>query len=247
MGVFSHDAGAFIRACRAEIGTRGLDLSLGSDFREFHAVNRAAGRGPLTPILDAYESDVSARNGFWVLGENEDGEICHVQAARLLPSGSVKGELECRIASYASAGLGIDPNRSTVMTGCKDTGRLVYHGEVWLREDMRGRGLAGLLIRLMMFVSLVNWRADVFFGLSLPHTSSPKFTSKMGYRHLDPVAVRWRDQTGETVRDEGLVWSTKADAAAMLSRPQERDRDILRDLRETSQPVIERQESSLVG
>ena len=224
-----------------------MNLSLGSDFREFYAVNRAAGRGPLTPILDAYKNDVSSRNGFWVLGENDDGEICHVQAARLLPSGSVKDELECRIAAYASVGLGIDPFKSTVMTNCIDGGRLVYHGEVWLREDMRGRGLAPLLIRFMMLVSLMNWRADVFFGLSLPHTSSLKFTSKMGYRHLDPVAVRWRDRRGEIVRDEGLVWSTKADAAAMLSSPQEWDRDILRDLGKARQPVIEWQEGALVG
>jgi GNAT superfamily N-acetyltransferase len=191
-----------------------MQLSAETNFDQLRDTSRAVGRGALTPIFDPDLSDISEADAVWIRGLDANAEVCHIQAARFVGTGSLRQHILANRALYMSRGLGISPEKSEVVFRQNLSGRLVYHGELWLRPDFRAKGLGSELLVSMMKFCQSRWHFDYFFGLSLPHTTNAAFARKMGYSDIEPIGVRWRDVEGEPVRDEGLVWLAKSASAS---------------------------------
>ena len=196
------------------LGEKQIQLFAETDFDQLRETCRAVGRGPVTPIFDPDLSDISEADAVWICGLDANAEVCHIQAARFIGTDCLRRHIQADRALYMSQGLGISPEKSEVMFRQSLRGRLVYHGELWLRPDFRDSGLGSELLISMMKFCQSRWSFDYFFELSLPHTSNATFARKMGYSDIEPIGVRWRDARGEPVRDEGLVWRAKSAGAS---------------------------------
>ncbi len=144
-------------------------------------------------------------DGLWVVGRDRKGDICHLQATVLNPSGSLMMELGPMALDYADCGDHEPIVRSERLVERELTGLLVYHGEMWLRRDWRGRYLAGSLGKLAVIASYRKWRMDYVWGLVLPSRANPGYMQVVGHKHWGP-GVRWFQEDGSEVLNEYVCW-----------------------------------------
>lgn len=204
-------------ALRHGLIAAGLTVQKSCNLEAFERGRRQLGRGPVTPVFERRHRP----KGFWLALRTASGGLVGLQAVVDLGGlGLALAEiLAARRPLLMSPGIGVDPAASAVTSLVAQgiRGRAIYHGEFFLVPDWQGRGLGPDLIRLMQVEVWAAWRPAVFFGLTLPHTSSAGFARAMGYEGYEPEAMTWRDAEGEVVRAEGLVYSTAAHLEALAS------------------------------
>jgi hypothetical protein len=197
----------------------GVTLELLDDFTELRrVVERTPNRAPLTPVFDNRVSDVHAGNAFWMLGRGPDGAVVHLQAVRRddLEGESLSEHLARHGALFLSPHIPAVPEGSDY-AACRYmrsmTGRICYHGEVWLSPegDYRGRGLSVLLPRMGVALALMRWSPDYIYGLVHPDLVLKGIPARYGYMHAHPHGVRWRRTDGDGTLDEAITWMTADD------------------------------------
>lgn len=149
----------------------GLNLEMCRDFSEFRDIRNAmTDRSPMSPIFDPSVTDVGPGNGFWIKGTDSSGRLVHLQAPRRsdLEEISLAEHLYELRRLYKLPGLDMemDVNRDSLRAPAlrQITGRVCYHGEIWLDESLRGKGLSALLPRLLLALVLIKWSPDYVFG-----------------------------------------------------------------------------------
>ena len=212
-----------VEICKA----RGLTLDVSTDFQEYRRVRAAQPeRTNLSPMYDAACSYVDWTNGFWIKGVDENGDIVHTQAVRLLElSGiSLAEHLQQHRHLYASPGIEGDPTLfafAPTPTCQKITGRVCYHGDLWLKEGsgtgFRGKGLTTVLPRMAMALSVMEWSADYIFGFMYPFMACKGLAAREGYLHMEP-GVWQASGESETVA-EWLVWMAREDIKYLMQFP----------------------------
>ncbi|MTI46090.1 hypothetical protein E1178_21030 [Roseibium hamelinense] len=94
-------------------------------------------------------------------------------------------------------------------------GRIVYHGNLWLRSDMRGKGLAEALTQMGFLVSLLKWSPDYLYGLMAAKSALKGFGLRVGYRRFAPRGTHWVSAPKHIRPDDWLVYSTRSDLAGL--------------------------------
>lgn len=215
--------GLYISRLFDQAAEHGVTMEICDDFRELHEIVSAIDeRAPLTPIFDWRYSDIGQDNGFWIKGTASDGQIVHMQAARL---DRIEGQT---LAEYLRrhASLYLSPHipaiaEQSVFDSCnwakEQRGSVCYHGEVWItpRRGYRGRGLGRILPRIVPPIAYRKWQPDCFYGMMAPTLAEKGMSAQYGYTHLHPLGVRWklRDQNGTF--DEYITWMTPEDLSAL--------------------------------
>lgn len=197
----------------------GITLELLDDFDRFRKVaDGTEGRAPLTPIFDNRVSDVSSENAFWILGRNADGDVVHLQALRRddLKGITLDEHMRRQGPLLMSPHIPGIPGDS-IFDACAYTremsGRVCYHGEVWLSPNgpFRGRGLAVTLPRIGVTLALMRWAPDYIYGLVHPDLALKGIPARYGYVHTHPRGIRWRRSDGDGTLDECITWMTGDD------------------------------------
>lgn len=191
----------FVAELNGRIRARGIQLSTIRDMSagaRAHASARAD--SPLTPVFTDQVRGGEFGEGRWLVGRDEDGKVVALQALRALNISSSLADHLGRNAAYYAADEK-DADHSRARSECRLThrmsGRVVYHGEVWLHESMRGAGLAFVMPRMAMAIAVSAFGAEWVFGLSYPKTAHRGILSRYGYWRNIPGALVWRDQVGE--------------------------------------------------
>ncbi|MGF1610285.1 MAG: hypothetical protein ACFCUQ_12875 [Kiloniellales bacterium] len=198
----------------------GFGFEEGDDFAAFKAIYEPLGRGPVNPAFDVARQPVT---GFWLVLRDKSGGVAAIQAVRYL--GDCGPDLHLHLLArrddYLPLGSPIDPEKSEIVSVAAHAigGAGCYHGEFYVVPGQRGRGLAGLLIRLAQLMAWLRWQPDFFFGLTIPATSSQRFADRMGYGAFEPRGVLWRDGDGRLLREEGLVWSSAMQLRRLARQP----------------------------
>ena len=177
-------------------------------------------------MYDAASSYVDRTNGFWIKGVDENGEIVHTQAVRMLDLCDVTlaEHLEQHRHLYASPEIKGDPTlfsfAPTPMCQ-KIAGRVCYHGDLWLKEGsasgFRGTGLTTILPRMAMALSLMEWSPDYIFGFMYPFMACNGLAAREGYLHMEP-SIWHAPGESETV-SEWLVWMAREDINYLMEFP----------------------------
>lgn len=207
--------------------TRGLTLDVSTDFDEYRRIRAAQPeRTNLSPMYDSTCSYVDRTNAFWIKGIDENGEVVHTQAVRLIDlAGMTLAEhLQQHRHLYASPGITGDATLfefAPTPTCQKITGRVCYHGDLWLKEGsatgFRGTGLTTVLARLAMAISLMEWSPDYIFGFMYPFMACKGLAAREGYLHMEP-GVWHAPGESETVA-EWLVWMARDDIKYLMQFP----------------------------
>ncbi|MDX1402243.1 MAG: hypothetical protein R3245_10000, partial [Kiloniellales bacterium] len=99
----------------------------------------------------------------------------------------------------------------------KITGRVCYHGELWLKggpKGYRGKGFSSVLPRLAIALSLMEWSPDFIFGFMYPHSVHNGLPGREGYMHCEPGV--WQTSDARTLSEEWLVWMAREDIERLM-------------------------------
>lgn len=200
---------------------RSLSIEISDDIGAFLEANLAIDKYLPMPAFDRRQEGFVRGEAFWVRGLDAQGRLAHLQATFLVPEEPVEdlaAHLRARHARYKPGG--VDGIAAVVPELCDEaqriSGRLCVQGEAWLRRDYRGIGLSRPLVRYCLAQAYRRWSPDWIFGFTFEHTSYERFTRAAGYYHLQAEAFRWIGPAGQTVRREGMVWSSRADLLDMI-------------------------------
>jgi len=206
----------------------GMTIEVSADFDAFRQIRLAQQeRLPISPIFDRQVSELNASNGFWIKGSSESGELVHLQAVRLetLKDATLAEHLYRHRDAYAPPGVEVDLERTDYAASPSSqriTGKVCYHGELWLKGGpggYRGHGLTAALPRLALALAHMAWSPDYMFGLVHPMAACKGLAAREGYMHLEPGGILWQRKDRDEVYDEWLVWMSHIDLQHLLRFP----------------------------
>ena len=202
------------------LAAQGLTVAESDDFSAFKTRYEAFRGVPVNPAFDIGRQAVE---GLWLALEDQNGACCGIQEVRFLgpAAGDLASHLAVRLEDFVPLGHGVAAATSQVVSAAAQgmRGTLAYHGEFYIAPAYRRRGLAALTIRLGQLAAWLSWRPDIFFGITVPASSSQAFADRMGYGGFEKRAIVWRDAAGTHRYDEGLVWSGPAHLRALSKAP----------------------------
>lgn len=180
-------------------------------------------RAPLTPIFDCRYSDVSGDNAFWLKGTDRDGGLVQMQAVRVddLEGETLTDHLKRRRQLYMSPhipGLPSESDFDSCVYTRRITGRVCYHGEVWIAPDgpWRGTDLVSIFSGLAFGLALLRWRPDYMYGMTATALVRKGIVAKYGYYHMHPRGIRWRLASADASFDEWFAWMSQEDLVDLM-------------------------------
>lgn len=199
-----------------ELGRKmGLHITMGEDFEEYVGItSRLPGKSPTYPSFRPDCSYLPPGKAFWIVGRDQDGRVAHVQAMRLyhLSNTDVAEHLGSLRAWFADptfiAGSG-SSSRCNAPTGRAMTGLVAYHGDIWLREDFRGRGLSTFIGRIAFGLAWAKWSPDFIYALVADWHVQKGVVDQYGYLHQEPHGSVLHLPAHGIDDDDWLVWLTR--------------------------------------
>ncbi len=225
-----HDVfdGALLIASAMDILSRHeVSVTVGEDMEEYRALlAEYRPEQPLGPPFDPQLNDISASNAFWIVGRDPTGRVVHTQAMRLidLQGQTLESYLREGFRAFPPAAVDLDMQRSRYRAGPgagRITGRVCYHGEVWLRPDpaYRGTGLSCVLGRFAFMTAVLRWMPDYVFGFMPRGVAFKGFAERQGYMHAEPGVLRWVPRDSDKVLEGFMVWMSREDIRYVMGMP----------------------------
>lgn len=223
-----NDSAFFIASSQDILRQGGIDVQIGTDFEEYREILlRDRPNQPLGAPLDPKLQNLNEGNAFWLTGRDADGDLMHTQAARLL---NMKGEdlggymyNHFREFPPAIPDLDLDRSRFRASPGARHiSGRVIYHGEVWMGEKpglFRGNGLSTVLARYGLLTAMQRWNPDYIFGFMARTVAFKGFAERMGYMHNEPGALRWFRKGSDMPLEGFLSYLSNDEARYLLEMP----------------------------
>ena len=212
-----------------ELEDGGMRVEIGDDFARYRALRTAQfDRSPMYPMFDTACSYVDGKNGFWICGFGENGELLHTQAVRLL---DLKGttldrHLDDHRHKYITPDTTPDPDL-TFYSGPEVlgaiTGRVCYHGDFWLASrglgGPRSQGATSLLSRIMFEIMVQSWEPDFLFAFVPKQLAAKGAHLRYGYSHCEPG--KWLGPDQQVTEEDFMIWMSARDLQnAIASEPQ---------------------------
>lgn len=208
-----------------ELEGAGMRIEIGDDFAEYRAYrNTQTDRSPPYPMFDVSQSYIDDTNGFWICGFNENDELIHTQAARLLDLSDIKlgHHLNVHRHKYITPDTTPDPDL-TYYTGpdalTSITGKVCYHGEFWLPAlglgGPRSQGATSLLSRILFEIMQKTWEPDYVFALVPKQLAARGAHLRYGYIHCEPG--RWLGPDQQVTEEDYLIWMSAKDIENVLA------------------------------
>lgn len=223
-----NDSALFIASSQDILLRGGIDVQIGTDFEEYsEIIARDRPRQALGAPLDPALQNLNSGNAFWLTGRDADGQLMHTQAARLI---DMKAET---LSSYmfnhfrefppAIPDLDLERSRFRASPGARHiSGRVIYHGEVWMSDQpglFRGNGLSTVLARYGLLTAMQRWNPDYIFGFMARTVAFKGFAERMGYMHNEPGALKWFRKGSDVPMEGFLSYLNNEEARYLLEMP----------------------------
>ncbi|MER9462851.1 hypothetical protein [Mesorhizobium sp. M0586] len=220
--VTSSDVSKFI--CTAHVLARksGLHITMGDDFEKYIGITgKLPGKSPTYPHFRPDCSDLLPEKAFWIIGRDRDDRVAHVQAMRLydLSNTSLEEHLRTLRACFANPDLKAGPGSSCrcyAPSARGIAGLVAYRGDLWLREDFRGRGLVSFLGQIAFGLAWAKWSPDFIYALVAGWNIEKGIADRHGYLRKEPHGAVLRLPAQGIYDDDWLVWLTREDVQKML-------------------------------
>ncbi|MCP3392225.1 hypothetical protein NLM27_25975 [Bradyrhizobium sp. CCGB12] len=217
----------FLRVYDDAAVSKGIQLSIGFNFHEYVSITRdLPTKKPTYPNFRPDRSPIKSGEGYWMIGRDQDNEVALVEAARLydLSNGNFAEHLESLKAFYADPAVHAHPmDRCTcVAPSAKQiTGKVAYHGDFWLREDFRGKGLPKIMAATLRGVSFAMWAPTFVVGLAERWLLDKGVLAQYGHAHHEPGGSLLQLVEEDILDDDLLVWLTGDELKSLVDRPDE--------------------------
>ena len=201
------------------IADKGVMIEIGTDF-DLYASYIAEHRTklPLGLAFDPEVQKLTEDTGFWIAGWDSEGKMMHSQAMRMIDMSNtyLSDYLSEYFQRFAPPGYTLDMSRSLYRPGPgakRITGRICYHGDLWVESSdrYRGTGLPGILARFALATSLLRWSPDHVFGFMAQHHAFRGLAEREGYMHCEPGALELHTRELNTVIRGFLTYMSRED------------------------------------
>lgn len=199
---------------QANIAAAGLSLQESSDFIAFEQAIKGTEDKYLMEDFSPRFFDLHGATAFWIGAYDRHGKLVSVQAAKVE---KLKDRCLADHWQQQQRRMFADPNPQArfgsehAHDAWSMRGTIVYHGNLWLHRDLRGKGLAEPLTQLGFLLSLLKWSPDYLYGLMAAAAAQRGFGIRVGYRRFVPRGTHWEIAPGHIRADDWLVYSTRHD------------------------------------
>lgn len=217
------DISKYIYAIDEQGRKSGLYITMGDDFEEYVGItSRLPGKPQTSPNFHPDCSDLRPEKAFWIIGRDWEGTVAHSQAMRLddLSNKNLAEHLESLRACFADPNVKAGPGSwcsCHAPTASNITGLVAYRGDMWLREDFRGRGLMAFIGHIAFALAWAKWSPDFIYALVADWYIEKRVADRCGYVHREPHGSVLRLPEQGIDDDDWLVWLTRDDLLKMFS------------------------------
>lgn len=203
---------------------KGINISIGFDFHEYVSITGVTPtKGRTYPNFRPDRSPIRSGEGYWIIGVDKNNEVALLDAARLydLPHSTFAEHLESLKAFYANPAIHAHPNdrcTCTAPSAKKMTGKVAYHGDLWVRSDFRGQGLARIAAGIAHGVSFAMWAPDFLCSLVARFSLDKGLVAQYEMLHREPGGSILRLTKENIVDDDWLIWLTGDELRRQVER-----------------------------
>ncbi len=203
---------------------KGIRLSIGFDFHEYVSITRATPtKGPTYPTFRPDRSPIKSGEGYWIIGVDKNNEVALLQAARLfdLSQSNFAEHLESLKAFYADPAIHAHPQDRCICTAPsakKMTGKVAYHGDIWVRRDFRGQGMPRIITGIARGVSYAMWAPDFVCALVARWSLDKGVVAQYESPHHEPGGSILQLVEEGIVDDDWLIWLTGEELRSLVDR-----------------------------
>ncbi|MGY2843659.1 hypothetical protein ACVIWU_006464 [Bradyrhizobium sp. USDA 4509] len=214
----------FLQVYDEAAAQRGIKLSMGIDFDEYVAITRATPtKKPTYPSFRPDRSPIKPGEGYWIIGVDKNSEIALTDAARLfdLSQSNFAEHLQSLKAFYANPTIDAHPGDHCICTAqsAKELkGKVAYHGDLWVRRDFRGHGLAKIAAGIAHGLSFAMWAPDFLCSLVASFSLDKGLVSQYEMLHREPGGAILRLVEEDIADDDWLIWLTGEELRSQVER-----------------------------
>ncbi|MET4236371.1 hypothetical protein ABIA85_009686 [Bradyrhizobium sp. LA6.10] len=193
---------------------RGIKLSIGFDFREYVSITRVTPtKGRTYPNFRPDRSPIRSGEGYWIIGFDNNKEVALTDAARLydLSRSNLAEHLESLSAFYANPSAHAHSQDRCICnapSAKQITGKVAYHGDLWVRKDFRGQGLAKIAAGVAHGLSFAMWTPDFLCSLVGGFSLEKGLVAQYEMVHHEPGGSILQLVEENIIDDDWLIWLT---------------------------------------
>lgn len=204
-----------------ELKSLNLQVHVSSDMAAFDEVKRRV-RGNAVAPMHHYATGVFNRErAFWMYLTDHSGEVVGLQAFRY-------DEVDTHLADWCvTYMIGVYMRQQELMVPSfskppegsiseRLTGKLVYHGEIWISKNIKNRKVFEQFVRLGLIVAVIKWKPDAIWGLASAQMAGHGHFTRVGYSILERGFLRWQWASDGIDPVEYLVAAELASLESMI-------------------------------
>lgn len=201
-----------------------MRFAMGEDFEEYLTITaNLVGKSPTQPNFRPDCSWLKPGRAFWIVGQDQSGQVAHVQALRVdnLETTSLAEHLESLKAHYADPKSLAGPGSSCscyAPTARDITGIVAYHGDLWLRDDFRGHGFPSALAGIAFGLAWAKWSPDFIYALVPTWLIEKGIADQYGYLHKEAKGSILSLPDRGVKDDDWLIWLTQSELIELIKR-----------------------------
>jgi hypothetical protein len=181
----------------AELESFKLQVHVSSDMQEFDIVKQRVRGMPVAPMHHHAVGVFNRERAFWMYLTDELGEVVGLQAFRY-------DEIDTHLADWCvTYMIGVYMRQQELMVPSfpkppegsvaeRLTGKLVYHGEIWISKGIKSRKVFEQFVRLGLILAVIKWRPDAIWGLASAQMAGHGHFTRVGYTVLERGFLRWQ-------------------------------------------------------
>jgi hypothetical protein len=181
----------------AELRQLRLSVHLSSDMAEFDAVKTRVRGFPVAPMHHHAVGVFNRERACWMSLLDEAGDVVGLQAFRY-------DEIDTNLADWClNYMIGVYMRQQELMVPSftkppqgsvseRLSGKLVYHGEIWISKAIKNRRVFEAFVRLGLILAVIKWRPDAIWGLASAQMAGHGHFTRVGYTILERGFLRWQ-------------------------------------------------------
>ncbi len=186
-----------VTALSRELSELGFTVAVSSDMAEFNRVKLKCRDMPVAPMHHHETAIFDGERAFWMYLTDENGNVVGLQAFRfdVIDTHLADWCINYMIGVYMRRQELMVPTHAHPPAGSvaeRLTGRLVYHGEIWIDKAIRNRRVFECFVRQGLILALVKWQPDAIWGLASAQMAGHGHFTRVGYTILERGFLRWQ-------------------------------------------------------